>query len=77
MKPWPSVAETAPVPLSSILPMTQARGELIVTVSKGQAWDGLLDGTFRAGAVILVLDRLERPLYAFRRAGSDAPPRTN
>lgn len=73
MKAWPAVKETAPVALSSIIPMTQAVGELIITVSKGQAWDSILEGAFQAGGIVLVLDDREAPLYAFRRASSDTP----
>lgn len=68
---WPRVKETVPVPLSTLLPLGQTGG-VVVTVSKGQAWDHFLEGAFHADAVVLVLDRRERPLYAFRRAAPAA-----
>lgn len=71
MNNWPKVVETEPVPLATVVPITEAKGEIVVTVSKGQPWDHFLQGAFLADAVLLVLDRRERPLYAFRRAGGD------
>ncbi len=77
MKNWPKVKETEHVPLSTVLPITEAKGEIVITVSKGQAWDGFLQGAFLADAIVLVLNREEIPLYAFRRAGSGATRKGN
>jgi hypothetical protein len=52
------------IPLASAWPLR--RGELTVTMSEGQ-WDGLLQGAYEAGAILLDLDDDERPVRAFQR----------
>jgi hypothetical protein len=48
------------------------RGELTVTMSVGQ-WDGLLQGAYDAGAMLLELDDSETPVAAYQRL----PPEVN
>ena len=74
---WPKVKETAPVALSTVIPITECRGEILITVSKGQPWDAVLEGMFKADAIVLVLDGQEKPLYAFRRLCGDVARMAN
>jgi hypothetical protein len=39
---------------------------VIITMSEGQ-WDGLLQAAYDTGAILLELDRKERPVRAYQR----------
>src|SRR5262249_17778689 len=58
------------IPLAAAWP--PRRGELTVTMSVGQ-WDGLLQGTYDAGAMLLELDDSETPVAAYQ----GLPPEVN
>lgn len=53
------------IPLGGIFSKPQA----IITMSIGQ-WDGLLAAAYDSGAILLELDRNEKPIKAYRRKES-------
>jgi hypothetical protein len=55
------------IPLETAWPLRP--GELTVTMGIGQ-WDRLLANMYEAGAVLLEVDKSERPLRAYQRASS-------
>lgn len=59
-RPRPQLQE---VPLESVLPF---RVEVYITMSRGQ-WDGVLEGFYVTGAILLEVDDEGRFVRAFRR----------
>jgi hypothetical protein len=57
------------VPLAAALPIRP--GALVVTMARGQ-WDALLLAAYQSGALLLELDRDERPVAAYQRPGQAA-----
>ena len=64
----PSSTEVEMVQITSILPLIKnAVGQMVATMHEGHWWDYFAVGAFESGSIILILDREERPLRAFRR----------
>lgn len=55
------------VPLSEVWPPRP--GAVLVTMRKRQ-WDALLRAAYDAGAVLLEVDAMERPVRAYQKAGA-------
>lgn len=56
------------IPLADVLPLG-SRPCVVMTMSRGQ-WDAILAGAYADGYVLLELDRRERPVAAYQRAGA-------
>lgn len=56
------------IPLADVLPLGSRPG-IIATMSRGQ-WDAFLAGAYEDGFVLLELDKRERPIAAYQRAGA-------
>lgn len=59
------------IALSAVLPLGTSPG-IVATMSRHQ-WDGLLAALYNQGAILLELDRRERPRRAYQRFGADHP----
>lgn len=64
----PTLDEVELLDLTSLLPLeTKAAGRMVATMPENHWWDYFATGAFESGSIILILDREDRPLRAFRR----------
>lgn len=78
MRGWPKAGQMERVPLASFMTFdSPCRGELVVTVLEDEGWSAFTEGAFRAGCVIVIIDRDGLAVRAFRKIGTGGAGRAS